>query len=75
MMKFIVNGRSITVDPELTNVCDAHYEDVCWCAGLDPTRILTVVWSTRTSQGSLTPGQKCVLEEGMVFNVADTSNA
>lgn len=69
-MNVIVNGRPIEVDGDIV-----YYEDLCMWVNVDPTHIVTVTWSTRTSQGTLTPGQSCTPSEGMVFNVADTSNA
>lgn len=74
-MKFIVNGKPFEFDLDTTNAYAASYEHICEWAGFDPTRILTVVWSTKTGQGTIAPGQSRVLTEGMVFNVADTSNA
>lgn len=74
-MKFIVNGKTIPVETDPANAYAVSYEQVCEWAGYDPTRVLTVVWSTKAGQGTLTAGKICMLLEGMIFNVADTSNA
>lgn len=84
-MKIILNGREVLVG-ETSRLTlgdpDAHlsYEAVVKLAGHDPSRILTVTYRTRRQgdaqrQGSLIPGQTTKVEDGMVFDVADTSRA
>ena len=86
-MNIIVNGTSIALT--FPNDTPASYEDVCWLAGRDPTKVFTVVWSRPTRRGStptrrgstpircgsITKGGSCVLTDGMIFNVTDTSYA
>ena len=72
-MNIIVTGTSIALT--FPNDTPASYEDVCRLARRDPTKVLTVVWSTPTRRGSITKGGSCVLNDGMVFNVMDTSRA
>lgn len=55
------------------------YGTVVQAAGRDPQRIYTVTYTTRRKgdeqrQGTMHPGLSILLEPGMVFNVADTSN-
>ena len=74
-MYIIVNGETHFIDQETLS-----YEDIVLMAGRKPDRILTVVYSTRRKgdeqrQGTLTPGGSTLIEDGMVFSVADTSSA
>jgi hypothetical protein len=73
-MKIIVNGTEHTITTELARV-RIRYERLVEMANRDPSRILTVMWATRHGQGSMCPGQECYMEDGMIFNVMDTSNA
>jgi len=73
-MQIIVNGRI-----RHTGSMELSYEDVVALAFDHPptATVLTVTYrhqATKTS-GTLTPGQRVAVEERMIFNVADTSNA
>lgn len=83
-MRITLNGRDFRIGepgglfPETAG--QVSYEDIVEWAGYGPGRILTVIYSTRRAgdeqrQGSLTPGKSTPLEDAMMFNVADTSNA
>lgn len=73
-MKLNINGRIIegaTLDDE---GC-ISYRSVVIFAGGDPEQVLTVVWATPSRGGSLCKGESVRAEDGMIFTVADTSNA
>lgn len=83
-MRITLNGRDVRVGeyggtfPETAG--QVSYEDIVEMAGHGRHRMLSVTYSTRRfgdeqRHGSLTPGKSTLLEDGMVFNVADTSNA
>lgn len=83
-MTIILNGRTVLVGeihglfPEVYG--RISYADVIEWAGYGPDRILSVTYCTNRSgdeqrQGVLSPGKSTLIEDGMVFNVADTSNA
>lgn len=83
-MNIILNGRTVLVGKPgglfPTVAGQVSYEDVVEWAGYGPGRILSVMYSTRRAgdeqrQGTLWPGKSTPLEDGMVFNVADTSSA
>lgn len=83
-MRIILNGRTVLVGEHgglfQTISGRVSYEDIVEWAGYGPGRILSVTYSTRRAgdeqrQGSLSPGRSTAIEDGMVFNVADTSNA
>lgn len=75
-MNVIVNGRTVPLDKS-----DVTYEDICLVAGEDPQRVLTMTYHWRrkgtdeSREGCLIKGRSVRAEEGMIFNVADTSNA
>lgn len=74
-MKIFVNGGEHSfVEPNM------HYEQVVQLAGYEATRVLSVVYATKRNggqkrMGTLIHGRTTVVEEGMRFTVADTSNA
>jgi len=87
-VNIIVNGESKSVwgnsaqsndDPE--RIASLDYGTVLYLAGYyDPKMILSVTYSTRRKgdeqrAGILSPGKSVRIEDGMIFNVADTSNA
>ena len=74
-MKIILNGREAQLNGNPGPFCEVSYETIVQMAGHNPLRMLTVTWATRKSQGTITPGMVCQVEEGTVFNVADTSGA
>lgn len=56
------------------------YEDIIMRAGYKPNRIISVVYRGKKHgdihrEGTLYPGASVEVEDGMVFNAADTSNA
>ena len=75
-MRIIINGRTEEV-PDGIHVL--AYENIVAIAGYDPKRILTVVYSKKVREGfldgSVAPGGAVIVAEGMIINVADTSNA
>lgn len=70
-----VNGR------EVSGTWDSlEYADVVELAGFDPERVLSVTYDKRVDSdtrraGILTIGKVVRDVDGMIFNVADTSNA
>ena len=83
-MTIILNGRVVRVGKPggvfPATAGQVSYEDIVEWSGYSPGRILSVTYSTRRSgdeqrQGSLRPGKSTPVEDDMVFNVADTSNA
>lgn len=86
-MIIIVNGRTRLVgetsgltlgDPSGTG--HLSYGDIVQQAGYARDRVLSVTYCTRRKddqrrEGSLCPGESTRIEEGMIFDVADTSNA
>lgn len=83
-MNVTLNGRTVLVGEPggvfPTTAGQVSYEDIVEWAGHGQGRILSVTYSTRRTsdeqrQGSLSPGKSTPIEDGMVFNVADTSNA
>lgn len=70
-----VNGhpRSVPADKALT------YEDIVRMASLVPERLYSLTYAHATGEernhGILTPGQTVEVNEGIIFNVADTSRA
>ncbi len=78
----MLNGRTVLVGEKgglfPTTAGQVSYEDIVEWAGYGPGRVLSVTYSTRGDeqrQGSLSLGKSTPIEDGMVFNVADTSNA
>ena len=78
MASIEVNYKKVEVDP----ADSITYEAVVTAAGYSPKRVLTVVWVARDPDpkvngphGSLCPGDSTRYREGMMFQVADTSNA
>lgn len=76
-MNVTINGQKCTI---VTTSGQCTYEDLVTLAGYDPKRILSVTYSTRRPgdeqrQGILSPGRSVLIEDGMLFCVADTSNA
>lgn len=70
-----VNGQRVTMADK-----DVSYETLVVLEGYQPDRILSITYSTRRGgdeqrQGGMRRGQSVAIEEGMVFNVCDTSNA
>lgn len=56
------------------------YDQIIQMAGFAPGRILSVTYHTRRKgdeqrEGILSPGRSVLIEEGMIFNAYDTSNA
>lgn len=74
-MNIIVNGKRIELQTEPYQPFCVAYESVLAWVGKPPHAILTVTWATSDCQGSLTPGQRIIVREWMVFNVMNTSNA
>ena len=74
-MNIIVNGKSHHIQTVPGECYYTTYERVVEMAGRDPSKVWTVVFTTRDYQDTMLPGRECILVEGMVFNVADTSNA
>ena len=74
-MNIILNGRTINLEDE-TEKSFLGYEQLAIWSGRSPDKVLTVVYdiSGRVS-GLLTKGEKVELHNGMIFNVADTSNS
>lgn len=73
-MNIIVNGEKAFHGLETIS-----YSQVVQLAGYDRDRILSVTYQGRKNgdsrrSGILIPGREVALEEGMIFNVADTSN-
>lgn len=76
----IVNGREFPISSE---VKEATYDQIVETALLRSPRedeVLTVTYSTKAKgdsrrSGSLAPGEKTKLEDGMIFSCMDTSNA
>lgn len=84
IMKITLNGQTVLVGEPggvlPTIAGHVSYEDIVEWAAYGPGRILSVTYSTRRAgdeqrQGSLSPGKSTPIEDGMTFNVADTSNA
>lgn len=74
-MNFVVNGEKAYHGVE-----EITYEEVATLAGYKPNQILSVVYQGKKNgdsrrSGTLSPGKTTKLEDGMVFSVADTSNA
>ena len=71
--KIIINGRDLNImlSKELT------YEDIVSLSHHDSTNILSLTYAhgVNDEQGSLSPGDSIEIKDGMIFNVADTSNA
>lgn len=74
-MNIVVNGKRIEMPTEPNRPYYVAYESVVMWAGWPPHHHLTVVWATAGCQGTLTPGQRIDVTEGMVFNALNTSNA
>lgn len=74
-MKIIVNGKHIDLQTEPYRQYQVAYESVVMWAGHPMHSLLTVTWSMANCQGTLTPGQRIIVKEGIVFNAIDTSNA
>lgn len=87
-MNIIINGKTVPVGSAsglaFSDTPATHgyldYGSIVAAAGYAVDRVLTVVYSTRRKgdeqrEGSLTLGQSVRIEDGMVFSVADTSNA
>ncbi len=76
----IVNGVKYPISSEIK---EATYDQIVETALKRSPRdkeVLTVTYSTKAQgdsrrSGSLAPGQKTVLEDGMIFSCMDTSNA
>lgn len=66
----VLNGREVPCF-----VTTLSYEDLAIMAGYKSDQILTVTYSSQNAAGSLTPGRRTKVTEGMIFSVADTSNA
>lgn len=69
----ILNGRPVGL-PKV-----ATYRDVLIAEGFDAERVLSVTYRAKNGkwkfEGILSPGQAVEVFPGMIFNVADTSNA
>ncbi len=82
-MNIILNGRSIVIGeevlfPEKDGLIS--YEDLLEWSGYSPGRIVSMSYRTaRTGDeqraGILSPGESVKVEDGMIFDVADTSGA
>ena len=73
---------SIIVNAQLCkcNYKEISYDQVVGLARKKPRgaragRVMTVTYSHKLRSGSLLPGASVTVEKGMIFNVADTSNA
>lgn len=70
-----INGK-----PHTTTKDSLSYEDVMTLAGFDPARIFSMTYCTRRKgdeqrSGILSPRRSVKIEEGMLFDAGDTSNA
>lgn len=71
-MNIIVNCREKEYNGEIIS-----YEQVMQLAGHDPEKVYSVTWSDRKEDrnGLMYKGKIVPVNEGMVFNAMDTSNA
>ena len=88
-MNIIVNGVNKLVGDDTSHMpmgdpkgTPKHldYGSIVQLAGYTADRVLSVTYTTRRKgdeqrSGSLTKDKTVLIEEGMIFNVADTSNA
>ena len=75
-MKIIVNGKTHELNSNPGQpFYTISYETIVELAGYRPHRVLTVTYAHADRSGILIPCQRCVVEEGQIFNVADTSNS
>ena len=78
-MNIVVNGTEINLNEfGLRSIDDNYlsYEFIVDKAGYTPNRVLSVVYTTKfDNSGMLYPGKNVKIENGMIFNVADTSAA
>jgi len=77
-MNIIINGRAIEVDLESVGGKISYDNVVIW-SGREVGHIWTVVYAMPPGvdrrDGMLIPGQSVRPENGMVFNICNTSNA
>lgn len=77
-MHIIVNGKNVDLSDFGWRAIDDNYlsyEFIVDRAGYTPNRVLSVVYSSKFNEGILLVGGLVKIENGMIFNVADTSNA
>lgn len=68
----IINGRKFSVSAGTA----LSFQDVSDLAGFRPTSLPTIVVKAKGREGrTVIPGESVMPVDGMVFNVADTSNA
>lgn len=71
-MRINFNGKTVYLP---SDVVFLGYETLVEMAGYLPGKVLTVMYSTPTLNGSLKNGESVAAIDGMVFNVADTGNS
>lgn len=70
-MKVIINGT----DYYFFDGSTISYEHILELAGYGPKRVITVVFSSKSSSGDLFFGQEVDVVEGLVINAVNTGNA
>lgn len=71
-MKILLNGKEVHMDEGKDQL---EYDAIAHLAGVDPDRVPTVMFSSRRGDGSITRGQRLIVDDGMIINCMVTGNA